>query len=247
MEDEKMPVTDHLEELRARIIKCFVAIVVGFFISFTFSQQLFDFLTYPLVKAMPEGGKLIYTSLQEAFVTYMKIAFFAGIFMAAPVIFYQIWKFVIPGLYEKERTYVVPFVIMACIFFIMGASFAFFVAFPVAFTFFLSFANDRIQALPSMKEYLSLCMSLIIAFGITFELPVVMFFLARMGLVDHTKLKKYRKYALLIISTAAAFLTPPDVLSMILLIIPLYFLYEISILVVYFTRKKDVAPEEAAG
>jgi len=242
-----MPVTDHLEELRARIIKCFVAIVVGFFISFTFSQQLFDFLTYPLVKAMPEGGKLIYTSLQEAFVTYMKIAFFAGIFMAAPVIFYQIWKFVIPGLYEKERTYVVPFVIMACIFFIMGASFAFFVAFPVAFTFFLSFANDRIQALPSMKEYLSLCMSLIIAFGITFELPVVMFFLARMGLVDHTKLKKYRKYALLIISTAAAFLTPPDVLSMILLIIPLYFLYEISILVVYFTRKKDVAPEEAAG
>ena len=247
MEDEKMPVTDHLEELRARIIKCFVAIVVGFLFSFTFSQQLFDFLTYPLVKAMPEGGKLIYTSLQEAFVTYMKIAFFAGIFMAAPVIFYQIWKFVIPGLYEKERTYVVPFVIMACIFFIMGASFAFFVAFPVAFTFFLSFANDRIQALPSMKEYLSLCMSLIIAFGITFELPVVMFFLARMGLVDHTKLKKYRKYALLIISTAAAFLTPPDVLSMILLIIPLYFLYEISILVVYFTRKKDVAPEEAAG
>jgi sec-independent protein translocase protein TatC len=247
VEEEKLPVTDHLEELRTRIIKCFVAIIVGFLLSFTFSQQLFDFLTYPLVKAMPEGGKLIYTSLQEAFVTYMKIAFFAGLFMAIPVIFYQIWKFVIPGLYEKERTYIVPFMIMACVFFILGASFAFFVAFPFAFRFFLSFANDRIQALPSMKEYLSLCMSLIIAFGITFELPVVMFFLAKMGLVDHTKLKKFRKYAFLIISTAAAFLTPPDILSMILLIIPLYFLYELSILVVYFTRKKKAVPEEAAG
>jgi sec-independent protein translocase protein TatC len=238
VEDEKLPVTDHLEELRSRIIKCFIAVIVGFLLSYTFSQQLFDFLTSPLVKAMPHGGKLIYTSLQEAFVTYMKIAFFAGLFMAAPVIFYQIWKFVIPGLYEKERTYVVPFVTMACVFFIIGASFAFFVAFPFAFRFFLSFTNDRIQALPSMKEYLSLCMSLIIAFGITFELPVIMFFLARMGLVNHTKLKKYRKYAVLIIACAAAFLTPPDILSMILLIIPLYFLYELSILVVYFTSKK---------
>ncbi len=247
MEEEKLPVTDHLEELRWRLIKCFMAIVAGFLLSFSFSQQIFELLTYPLINAMPQGGKLIYTSLQEAFVTYMKVAFFAGFFMAAPVIFYQVWKFIVPGLYQKERTYVVPFMIAACVFFIMGASFAFFVAFPFAFKFFLSFTNDRIQALPSMKEYLSLCMSLIIAFGITFELPVAMFFLARMGLVDHIKLKKYRKYALLIISTAAAFLTPPDILSMILLIIPLYFLYEISIMVVYFTRKKMARSEEAAG
>jgi sec-independent protein translocase protein TatC len=247
VEEEKLPVTDHLEELRWRLIKCFMAIVAGFLLSFSFSQQIFELLTYPLLNAMPQGGKLIYTSLQEAFVTYMKVAFFAGFFMAAPVIFYQVWKFIVPGLYQKERTYVVPFMIAACVFFIIGASFAFFVAFPFAFKFFLSFTNDRIQALPSMKEYLSLCMSLIIAFGITFELPVVMFFLARMGLVDHIKLKKFRKYALLIISTAAAFLTPPDILSMILLIIPLYFLYEISIMVVYFTRKMKADSEEAAA
>lgn len=247
MEDQKLPVTDHLEELRSRLLKCFAAVIAGFLISFSFSKQLFNLLTYPLVQAMPADGKLIYTSLQEAFVTYMKVAFFAGLVIAVPVIFYQMWRFVVPGLYERERTYVVPFMVMACVFFCLGASFAFFVAFPFAFRFFLSFTSDRIQALPSMKEYLSLCMSLIIAFGITFELPVFMFFLGRMGIVDHAKLKKFRKYAFLIISCAAAFLTPPDMLSMILLIVPLYLLYELSILVVYFTAKKKTAAEEPAG
>lgn len=247
MEDEKLPVTDHLEELRKRLIKCIVAVMAGFLISFSFSKQLFELLTYPLVQAMPAGGKIIYTSLQEAFVTYMKVAFFAGLVLSVPVILYQIWKFVVPGLYEKERTYVVPFMAMACVFFCLGASFAFFVAFPFAFRFFLSFTTDRIQALPSMKEYLSLCMSLIIAFGITFELPVFMFFLAKMGIVNHIKLKKFRKYAFLGISCVAAFCTPPDILSMILLIIPLYLLYELSIVVVYFTAQKKEAPEEPAG
>jgi sec-independent protein translocase protein TatC len=247
VEDEKLPVTDHLEELRNRLIKCIAAVIAGFLISFSFSKQLFDLLTYPLVQAMPPGGHLIYTSLQEAFVTYMKVAFFAGLVLSIPVILYQIWKFVVPGLYEKERSHVVPFMVMACVFFCLGASFAFFVAFPFAFKFFLSFTNERIQALPSMKEYLSLCMSLIIAFGITFELPVFMFFLAKMGIVNHTKLKKFRKYAFLIISCAAAFLTPPDMLSMVLLIVPLYLLYELSIVVVYFTAKKKEVAEEPAG
>ncbi len=247
MEEEKLPVTDHLEELRSRLIKCIVAVIAGFLISFSFSQQLFDLLTYPLVRAMPTDGKLIYTSLQEAFVTYMKVAFFAGLFISMPVIFYQIWKFVVPGLYEKERTYVVPFMLLACLFFCLGASFAFFIALPFAFRFFLSFTTDRIQALPSMKEYLSLSMSLMIAFGVTFELPVFMFFLAKMGLVNHTKLKKFRKYAFLSISCIAAFCTPPDMVSMVLLIIPLYLLYELSIFVVYFTAKKKEAAEEPAG
>jgi len=241
-----MPVTQHLEELRSRLIKCFVAVIAGFLFSYAFAKHLFNFLIHPLIVASP-NVKLIYTSPQEAFVTYMKISFFAGLFLAAPVIFYQLWKFIVPGLYDKERTYVVPFVMAACIFFILGASFAFFVAFPFAFKFFMSFTTDRIEALPSMREYLSLCMSLIIAFGITFELPVIMFFLARLGIVDHKKLKRSRKYAVLIIACAAAFLTPPDMLSMILLIVPLYCLYELSILVVYFTRKKNAPAEEVAG
>jgi len=248
VEEEKLPVTDHLEELRSRLIKCLLAVAAGFVLSYSFSEQLFDLLTWPLIQAMPEDGKLIYTSLQEAFITYLKISFFAGIFLAAPVIFYQIWKFVMPGLYSNERKYVLPFVVAACAFFVMGAAFAFFVAFPFGFKFFLGFTTDRIQALPSMKEYLSLCMSLLLAFGITFELPVVMFFLARMGLVNHHMLNKYRKYAILIISIVAAILTPPDLMSMTMLGIPLYLLFELSVVVTYFFgKKKAPPPEEVAG
>ncbi|MCU0576010.1 MAG: twin-arginine translocase subunit TatC [Desulfobacterota bacterium] len=238
MDEDKLPVTDHLEELRRRLIKCLLAVLAGFALSYSFSKQLFDLLTWPLMQAMPADGKLIYTSLQEAFITYLKISFFAGIFLAAPVIFYQLWKFVMPGLYANERRYVLPFVIAACAFFLLGASFAFFVAFPFGFRFFLGFTTERIQALPSMKEYLSLCMSLLLAFGITFELPVVMFFLARMGLVDHLMLKRYRKYAILVIAIVAAVLTPPDILSMTLLGIPLYLLFEVSVVVTYLFGKK---------
>jgi sec-independent protein translocase protein TatC len=238
VDEDKLPVTDHLEELRRRLIKCLLAVLAGFALSYSFSKQLFDLLTWPLMQAMPADGKLIYTSLQEAFITYLKISFFAGIFLAAPVIFYQLWKFVMPGLYANERRYVLPFVIAACAFFLMGAAFAFFVAFPFGFRFFLGFTTERIQALPSMKEYLSLCMSLLLAFGITFELPVVMFFLARMGLVDHLMLKRYRKYAILVIAIVAAVLTPPDILSMTLLGIPLYLLFEVSVVVTYLFGKK---------
>jgi len=234
VEDAKMPLTEHLEELRRRIIICLVAVGVGFCVSYAFSRQIFEVLTWPLVQAMPEGGKIVYTSLQEAFVTYLKVSFFAGLFLAAPVIIYQMWKFVMPGLYPNERRYVLPFMTAACGFFLLGAAFAFFVAFPFGFRFFLSFTTERIQALPSMREYLSLCMSLIIAFGAAFELPVVMFFLARMGIVSHTTLARHRKYAVLLIAIAAAVLTPPDVLSMALLGVPLYALFELSVLVTRF-------------
>jgi len=248
VENGKLPITDHLEELRWRIVKCLIAIAVGFFITYSFSRQIFNLLTYPLISAMPEGGKLIYTSLQEAFVTYLKVSLFSGIVLATPVIFYQIWKFVMPGLYENERRYVFSFVITACFFFLLGAGFAFFVVFPFGFKFFLSFSTDRIAALPSMKDYLNLCMSLLLAFGFTFEMPVIMFFLAKMGLVNHQMLRRQRKYAILIISIVAALLTPPDVLSMALLGIPLWILYEISIWVAYFVgRTKAAAETEAAG
>jgi len=247
VENGKLPITDHLEELRWRIVKCLIAIAVGFFITYSFSRQIFNLLTYPLISAMPEGGNLIYTSLQEAFVTYLKVSLFSGIVLATPVIFYQIWKFVMPGLYENERRYVFSFVITACFFFLLGAGFAFFVVFPFGFKFFLSFSTDRIAALPSMKDYLNLCMSLLLAFGFTFEMPVIMFFLAKMGLVNHQMLRRQRKYAILIISIVAALLTPPDVLSMALLGIPLWILYEISIWVTYFVGKEKAPMEEAAG
>lgn len=246
MEEEKLPINEHLEELRWRLVKCVVAIAVGFVGTYAFSDKIFNFLVSPLVKVMPEESQLIYTSLPEAFLTYLKVSFFSGLILATPVILYQIWKFVMPGLYEREKKYVLPFVLIATVFFFMGSSFAFYVVFPLGFQFFLGFTTDKISALPSMKEYLGLSMRLLFAFGITFELPVIMFFLAKMGLVKHTTLRKQRKYAILIVTILAAILTPPDVISQILLAIPLIGLYEISIWVTYLVRKeKDKQKEEA--
>lgn len=244
MEDEKLPINDHLEELRRRLIKCVIAVVVGFVGTYYFSDKIFSFLVSPLVKVMPEKSQLIYTSLPEAFLTYLKVSFFAGLLLATPVILYQIWKFVMPGLYENERRYVVPFVFIATVFFFTGSSFAFYVVFPLGFQFFLGFSTENISALPSMKDYLSLCMKLLFAFGITFELPVIMFFLAKMGIINHQMLRKQRKYAILIVFILAALLTPPDVVSQVLLAIPLLALYEISIWVTYFVHKKKQERQE---
>lgn len=238
MEEEKLPITDHLEELRWRLVKCVIAIGVGFLATYTFSEKIFNFLVSPLIRVMPADGQLIYTSLPEAFFTYLKVSFFAGLLLAAPVIFYQIWKFVMPGLYENERRYVLPFVLVASLFFFVGISFAFYVVFPLGFKFFLGFSTDRISALPSMNQYLGFAMRLLFAFGITFELPVVMYFLAKMGIANHTVLRKQRKYAILIVFILAAILTPPDVISQFLLAIPLLILYEISIWVTYLVRRK---------
>lgn len=246
MEEVKAPISDHLEELRWRLIKCVAAIAVGFAGTYAFSEKIFNFLVSPLVKVMPEESQLIYTSLPEAFFTYLKVSFFSGLILATPVILYQIWKFVMPGLYEKEKRYVLPFVLVATIFFITGVSFAFFVVFPLGFKFFLGFSTETISALPSMKEYLGLAMRLLFAFGITFELPVIMFFLAKMGIINHTLLRKKRKYAILIVFVLAAVLTPPDVISQFLLAVPLIALYEISIWVTYLVRReKDTAKDQA--
>lgn len=238
MESEnRMPLADHLEELRWRIIKCIIAVGVGFACSYAFSRKIFEFIVSPLIKVMPKGGHLIYTSLPEAFLTYLKVSFLSGIVLAVPVILYQSWKFVMPGLYENERKYVLPFVVVATVFFILGASFAFFVVFPFGFKFFLGFSTSKIEALPSLREYLNLVTKLLLAFGITFELPVIVYFLARMGIVTYSMLARKRQYAILIIFIAAAILTPPDVISQILLAVPLLVLYEISVWVAYVVGK----------
>lgn len=247
MEEDKLPITDHLEELRWRLIKCLIAIAVGFAASYGFAKQIFNFFISPLIKVMPPGSRLIYTSLPEAFITYLKMSFFTGIILATPVIFYQIWKFVMPGLYERERRYVIPFVLIATGFFLLGVSFAFFVVFPFGFRFFLGYATDGISAFPTLKEYLSFATSLLLAFGVIFELPVVIFFLAKIGVVNHAMLKRQRKYAFLINAIVAAVLTPPDVLSMMFMMVPLTVLYELSIWVAYFVYKGKLAKQAAVA
>ena len=242
--DDKLPFTVHLEELRNRLIKCFIAVGVGFVGSFGFKEKLFDILVKPLMDVMEAGDKLIFTGLPEAFFTYLKVSFLSGIMLASPVILYQFWMFVAPGLYEKERRLLVPIVILSSFFFIGGSLFGYFMVFPLGFKFFLSFATETIRPLPSMKEYLSFSAKLLLAFGLVFELPLVLTFLARLGVVSVSFLKKHRKYALLLFFVGAAILTPPDVITQILMALPLMILYEISIIGARLFGKKKPAEAE---
>ncbi len=245
--DDKMPFTSHLEELRERLIKCFIAVGVGFCACYGFKEKIFDLLNQPLIAAMGAEDKMIFTALHEAFFTYLKVSFLAGLMLASPVIIYQFWMFVAPGLYEKERKLIFPIVFLSTFFFVGGALFGYFVVFPYGFRFFLGFATETIQALPSMKEYLSFSSKLLLAFGLVFELPLVITFLARLGIVSVPFLKKNRKYALLIFFVGAAIITPPDVVTQIMMAFPLMLLYEISIIGARIFQKRKPAPEETAA
>ncbi len=244
MADDKLPFTSHLEELRSRLIICTVAVVLGFVISYFFAEQLFDILVKPLQKELPPDSLLIFTGLPEAFFVYLKLSFFAGIFLAAPVLLWEIWGFVAPGLYDHEKKYIFPFVIFSTLLFFIGILFCYFVVFPFAFKFFMGYSSDIIKPLPSVKEYLSFSCKLLLAFGIIFELPIFILFLAKLGIVNEKMLRTQRKFAILGIFIVAAILTPPDVVSQILMAIPLMALYEISIYVAKLFGKKSSEPGE---
>ncbi|MBT8342230.1 MAG: twin-arginine translocase subunit TatC [Desulfatitalea sp.] len=241
---QQQPFTVHLEELRSRLIKAGIAVGVGFLICYFFKQQLFEILTAPLVQVMKPGDHLIYTNLPEAFFTFLKAAFIAGLMLASPVVLYQFWMFVAPGLYDKERRLVMPILFLSTLFFAGGALFGYFVVFPIGFEFFLSFASDTIRPMPSMKEYLGFASKLLLAFGIAFELPLVITCLARLGIVSTAFLRRYRKYAVLLFFLGSAILTPPDVISQIFMAVPLMLLYELSIIGASIFGKKKVAVEE---
>ncbi len=237
--DEKMPFTIHLEELKTRLVRALIAIGVCFIACYCVKETLFKFLTLPLVAVLPDNSSMIFTSLPEAFFTYLKVSFFASIFLASPYVLYQLWKFISPGLYKSERKYVVPFVTFSTIFFLGGSLFAYYVVFPFGFKFFIGFGNEVIRPMLSLREYLSFSMKLLIAFGVIFELPIFMFFLAKIGMVSSRVLVKKRKYAILIVFVIAALLTPPDVVTQGLMALPLMLLYEISIWVVKMGEKKS--------
>ena len=243
-DQDKIPFTAHLEELRKRLITCFVAVGIGFVLSYGFKEKLFQILTRPLIGVMQAGDKLIFTGLPEAFFTYLKVAFLFGIILAAPVIFYQFWMFVAPGLYDKEKRLMFPIVFLSTVFFVGGAFFGYFIVFPYGFKFFLGFASDIIKPLPSMREYLSFASKLLLAFGLVFELPLIITFLAKLGMVSVSFLKKNRKYALLLFFVGAAILTPPDVVTQIMMALPLMVLYEISIVGARIFGKKKPAEDD---
>jgi sec-independent protein translocase protein TatC len=250
IDETAAPLLDHLVELRKRLIWSFAALFAAFGICFYFADRIFAFLAQPLVRAFPPGeGKLVYTKLYEAFFVEVRVAFFAAFFVAFPVIANQIWAFVAPGLYSKEKRAFLPFLIATPVLFTLGGALAYYVVMPTAFHFFLSFQGNlggiEQEALPSIGEYLSLVMHFILAFGIAFLLPVLLMLMERAGLVTRDQLKRGRRYAILIAFVIAAVATPPDVLSQFMLAVPLILLYELSLIAIWFTERRRA--REAAG
>ena len=237
VEESKLPLIDHLVELRQRLLYSVGGFLVCFIGAFYFASDIFNFLVQPLADLWQgeDSRRLIYTALHEKFFTDVKVAFFTGAFVAFPLIANQVWMFVAPGLYKNEKRAFAPFLIATPVLFFIGGAFVYYLVLPVAWTFFAGFEQHGAQGTmaialePKVNEYLSLVMRLIFAFGISFELPVVMTLLARAGIATSEGMKKKRRYAILIAFVAAAILTPPDPLSQIGLAIPMIFLYEISI------------------
>ncbi|MCP4356287.1 MAG: twin-arginine translocase subunit TatC [Proteobacteria bacterium] len=235
---------EHLEELRKRLIRCFVALLIGFGICYNFKEKLFEILSSPLVEAMGQNPEMIYTGLTEPFFVYIKVAFLAGFLLISPYIFLEFWFFITPGLYKKEKMTLLPVVFLSGFFFVGGALFGYFGVFPIGFKFFLDFSEGVIVARPAVGQYFTLASKLLIAFGIVFELPLVLTVLARFGIVSVEFLTKNRKYALLLFFICGAILTPPDPVSQCMMAVPLIIMYELSIIGAKILGKKKEVEED---
>ena len=221
----------HLIELRKRLVICVGTLLFAFIICFNFWEYILQWVTNPLNQALAKNGHIIASRMGEQFFSAMLISFFGALIISLPVIFYQFWAFVAPGLYENEKKLVVPFVVSATLMFVAGALFAYYFVFPIGFAFLVNFGGETVQAMVSIQEYLDFFVKLMIGFGVSFELPVITFLLASLGLVDDRQLIEFFRYAIVIIFIIAALLTPPDVVSQLLMAIPLTILYGISILI----------------
>ena len=250
MNDEKINQSSfigHLTELRSRLVKSIIYLFIFFIICYFFAEDIYSFLVVPYAEAVKDDGvnrRLIFTALHETFITYLKVAFFTAMFVSSPIILTQIWKFIAPGLYKNEKRALLPYLIATPTLFLLGGMLVYYLVMPLAIKFFLTFETSAqvgglpIQLEAKVNEYLSLIMRLIFAFGISFQLPVLLSLLARVGFIDSEYLKKRRKYVIVIIFIAAAILTPPDPITQIGLGIPLLILYELSILSVKIIEKK---------
>lgn len=246
IDQSQAPLLDHLIELRTRLMRCILALVVAFFVCFYFANDIFGVLVRPLTEAFPPGqGKLIYTQLYGAFFVEVKVALFSAFLVCFPIIANQMWAFVAPGLYANEKKAFLPFLLATPVLFGAGASLAYFLVMPTAFHFFLGFEGERgglaMEALPEMGAYLSLVMQFIMAFGISFLLPVLLLLLNRAGIVSREDLVSARRYVIVGITILAAIVTPPDVISQLMLAVPLWLLYESALGIMWFSdRKKQV-------
>ena len=249
IDESKRPLLEHLIELRRRLLWCLATLVVTFFVCFAFAKDIFAVLVQPLLRA--GQGRLIYTDIFEAFFVQVKVALFAAIMLSFPVLATQLWKFVAPGLYAKEKKAFLPFLLMTPVFFAAGAAFAYFVAMPWALHFLLSFQGNvggvNQEALPGVGNYLTFVTRFLFGFGAAFLLPILLMILERAGIVTREQLAKSRRYAIVASAAVAAVLTPPDVVSMMLLLVPLYGLYEFAILAIRITHWREARKAARSG
>ncbi|MCP5395978.1 MAG: twin-arginine translocase subunit TatC [Sphingomonadaceae bacterium] len=251
IDETQAPLLEHLIELRTRLVRAVAALVIAFGICLYFADPILGFLIQPLKDAFPDGkGQLIFTKLYEVFFVELKVAIFAGFCLSFPIIANQLWAFIAPGLYAKEKKAFLPFLFATPVLFLAGASLAYYVVMPTAFKWFLGFEGQRggldVQALPTANEYLSLVMQFILAFGISFLLPVLLLLLNRAGIVERKQLAAARRYVIVGVVALAAIVTPPDPGSQLILAIPLWMLFEGSLVIMWLgERKKQDDPEEA--
>jgi len=245
IEDSGAPLIEHLAELRTRLIRAVIAFIIGIVIAFTMAEPILQFLVKPIEETLRSLGDpaptLQYTSPQEYLFTLFRISMVFGFGLAFPVIAHQLWRFVAPGLYRSEKGAFLPFLIASPVMFLLGASFAQFVVTPLAMQFFLGFATDQIHAMPAVREYLSLFMKLLFAFGLSFEIPIILVLATRLGLTTPDRLAGQRRYVIVWAFIAAAILTPPDVISQVLLALPILILFEIGLLLARAGQKPDAA------
>ena len=256
IDESQAPLLDHLIELRNRLMRCVIALAISFGVCLYFAQDIFGFLARPLTEAFPPGqGRLIYTKLYEAFFVEVKVALFAAFFISFPIIANQLWAFVAPGLYAREKKAFLPFLFATPVLFVAGAAMAYYIVMPTAFHWFLGFQGHagglRLEALPGTGDYLDLVMQFILAFGISFLLPVLLLLLNRAGIVTRQQLVGARRYVIVAIFIVAAVITPPDVVSQLLLALPLMLLFEGSMAIMWFgerrARKEQAAETEQAA
>ena len=247
IDETQAPLLDHLIELRKRLLLSFAALAVAFVVCLYFARPIFAFLVQPLVAA--GQGKIIYTQIFEAFFVQIKVAFFAALMIAFPIIANQLWQFVAPGLYRREKNALLPFLFATPVLFLMGASLAYYVAVPMALHFLLGFQGDlggiQQEALPAVGNYLTFVMQFLFGFGLAFLLPILLMLLERAGILTRKQLVSGRRYAIVINCAIAAVLTPPDVGSMLLLAVPLCILYEISLIGIWFTERRRGRADQA--
>jgi sec-independent protein translocase protein TatC len=247
---DEMTFLEHLEDLRKRLFLCFISVFVAVFPAYVFSKDIYRFLARPLTRFLPEGQPLSFLKLTEPFMLYIKVSFITALFAVSPFLFYQIWKFIAPGLYQKEKKYVMPFVLFTTVFFIGGAAFSYYVAYPFACRFFLDLGSD-FKAVITVDQFFNLTVKMLLGVGLVFEMPTLIFFLARMGIVTSKWMVKNIKYAVLAIFIIAAVITPsPDMVNQLILAVPMLVLYGISILVALLfgrERKDRKARKEEAS